>query len=150
MKKNNLIKKISMGAGILALSTIIGSGICYSKETNPQGYEIPDLSQAEKAGTRYDDLTDKIDGAETCVEQYRFKSEKDGLNYLRISKVSVNEKVFLYGIQNFKTDDVYAIADLDGDGIFETKYDNNELMYTDKSKGEFPAKKDLPPEWVLK
>jgi len=35
---------------------------------------------------------------------------------------------------------------LDGDGIFETKYNTEEL----RKKGESPAKEDLPPEWVLK
>lgn len=113
---------------------------------NKKGYKIPDLSQAVVVGEpRYDDLTDKIDGAETRVDHYT-------LNGKDIWKVSINDNVFLYGIGT-KAEKGYAIADLDGDGIFETKYNTKELTYTgEKIDGkipDFPAKKDLPPEWVL-
>lgn len=145
MKNTSLMKKIGTSLGVFALSVIIGSGVCYSKEINLQGYQIPDLSQAEKVGTRYDDLTDKIEGKETRVDQYKLENPER-----IVSKVSINEKVFLYGVSNHETGEIYAIADMDGNGTFETRYNENDLKYTSKEKKDFPAKKELPPEWVLK
>lgn len=146
MKKSNLVKKIGQGLGILTLGMFIGSGICYAKETNPEGYAIPNISNATFMGTRYDDLTDKIDGPETRIDIYEM-DKKD------IYKVSINGNVFLYGISDDGTKDLYAIADLNGDGIFETKYDVDELKFTETRQDgkvpDFPAKKDLPPKWVL-
>jgi hypothetical protein len=141
MENKGLVKKISKCLGILAFSTLIGSGICYSKETNPQGYEIPDLSQASFHGTVYKDMTDKIDGPETRFDGYILENPKRG-----VYKISINDKVFLYNIGYYENNETYGIADLDGDGIFETKYNTEEL----RKKGESPAKEDLPPEWVLK
>jgi len=114
---------------------------------NKKGYKIPDLSQAVSVGEpRYDNLTDRIEGKETRVDQYKLKGKG-------IWKASVNGNIFLYGIGS-KDDKGYAIADLDGDGIFETKYSTDELLFAKKRKDgkvpDFPAKKDLPPEWVLK
>lgn len=145
MKKGNMVKKVGQGLSVLALSILIGSGICYSKEVNSQGYKVPDLSNATFVKERYDDLTDKIEGKETQVEQYKLGNPER-----IVSKVSINEKVFLYGVSNHETGEIYAIADMDGDGIFETRYDEKDLTYTSKEKKDFPTKKELPPEWVLK
>ena len=148
MEKNSLVKKVSGCIAILAAGMLIGSGICYAKETNHKGYEVPDLSKAAVIGDpRYDDLTDKIDGPETRVDHYQ-------VNKQNIFKASVNGNVFLYAMDEPNSGEVYAIADLDGDGVYETKYSREDLTYDEQRDGggipDFPAKKDLPPEWVFK
>ncbi len=141
MKKSNLAKKVGQGLAILATGMLIGSGICYSKETNPKGYVIPDLSKAKVVGEpRYDDLTEKIEGPETRLDHYR-TDKKD------IYKASVKGHVFLYAIHDLETGELCAVADLNGDGIYETKYSQEDLTYD--QQGNFPAKKDLPPDWAL-
>lgn len=114
MEKKTLIKRISQGLGILTLSLFVGSGICYSKE-KPKGYKIPDLSRAIPMNEPpigkpvYEDLTDKIEGPETKVEGYQrgsMRSISKENPLITISKLSVNGKVFFYGISNWSTGDI--------------------------------------------
>jgi hypothetical protein len=148
MKKNNLTKKICTGLGVLALGAIIGSGICYSKEINLKGHEIPDVSQANKLGDRYEDLTDKIEGKETLFDYYLVKNPKEDVDYIEIAVASVKGKIFAYGIttaykqKGGTVEDFYTIYDEDGDGIFETKYTADET-YNKHIEGS------MLPEWVL-
>lgn len=154
MKNKSLLKKFSKGLSILALSTLIGSGICYSKEINHKGHEIPDVSdtQVDKLGSRYEDLTDKIEGKETLFDYYTIKNPKEDIEYVEITKVSVKGKIFAYGITTgYKQKDketeaiqeFYTIYDEDGDGIFETKYTDDET-FNKCIEGH------MLPEWVLK
>ena len=151
---NNLTRKICTGLGILALSTVIGSGICYSKETNHLGHGIPDLSntQVNKLGDRYEDLTDKIEGKETHFDYYLLENPKEDIEYVEIAVASINGKIFAYGVTTkFKQknegvptiEDFYTIFDEDGDGIFETKY-------TEHETAQKYVEGDMVPEWVLK
>lgn len=154
MKKDNLTKKICTGLGVFVLGAIIGSGICYSKETNPKGYEIPDVSNTpvDKLGNHYEDLTDKIEGKETCFDYYTIKNPKEDVEYTQITRVSVKGKIFSYGITTgYKQkdkgteaiEDFYTIFDEDGDGIFESKYTDDET-FNKCIEGR------MLPEWVLK
>ncbi len=154
MEKKGLVKKISKCLGVLAFSTLIGSGVCYAKETNPQGYEIPNVSdtQVNKLGNRYEDLTDKIEGKETLFDYYLVKNPKEDVEYVEITRVSVKGKIFAYGVttmfkqenERAKTiEDFYTIYDEDGDGIFETKYTDDET-FNKCMEGS------MLPEWVLK
>lgn len=154
MENKSLVKKISQCLGVLALGAIIGSGICYSKEVNPQGYEIPDVSntQVDKLGNCYEDLTDKIEGKETCFDYYTVKNPKEDVEYVEITRVSVKGKIFAYGITTGykqkaeRTEtiaDFYTIFDEGGDGIFETKYTDDET-FNKCMEGS------MLPEWVLK
>lgn len=152
MKNKNLLKKISTGLSVLALSTLMGSGISYSKEINPKGHEIPDVSKSEKLGSRYEDLTDKISGEETLFNYYLVKEPKENIEYIEIAVASINGKTFAYGVttrykqkdENAVTvEDFYTIYDEDGDGIFETKYNEEET-------GKRFIEDSLVPEWVLK
>ncbi len=152
MENKSLIKKISQCLGVLALSTLIGSGICYSKETNHKGHEIPDVSQANKLGNRYEDLTDKIEGKETLFDYYIVKNPREDVEYIQTTVTSVKGKIFAYGTTTrFKqederaatVEDFYTIYDEDGDGIFETKYDEDETI-------EKSLDGSTLPEWVLK
>jgi hypothetical protein len=149
MENKNLVKKISKGLSILALSTLIGSGICYAKEMNPSGYAIPDVSQAHKLGNRYEDLTDKIEGKETLFDYYVVKNPREDVEYIQTTVASVKGKTFAYGIttaykqKGGTVEDFYTIYDEDGDGIFETKYTEYET-YNKHVDGS------MLPEWVLK
>lgn len=153
MENKGLIKKISKCLGVLAFSTLIGSRIGYSKEINPKGHEIPDVSntQVDKLGSRYEDITDKIDGKETCFDYYTLKNPKEDVEYVEITRASVKGKIFAYGIttgykqkdKGTETMDFYTIYDEDGDGIFETKYTDDETF------NKF-IEGSMLPEWVLK
>ncbi|MBM3200624.1 hypothetical protein FJZ53_06820 [Candidatus Woesearchaeota archaeon] len=153
MVKESLVKKISKCLGVLALSAVIGSGICYSKEINPKGHKIPDEAQLDKyLGHRYEDLTDKIGGKETRFDYYIVEDPSKDVESIETTIASVNGKVFAYGIttrsnqhdeDGITIGDFYTIYDEDGDGIFETKYSDMETF--DKCmEGKFL------PDWVLK
>lgn len=154
MKKDNLTKKICTCLGVLTLGAIIGSGICYSKEINPKGHEIPDVSdtQVNKLGNRYEDITDMIEGKETLFDYYLVKNPKEDVEYVEITRASVKGKIFAYGIttgykqkdkETEAIQDFYTIYDEDGDGIFETKYTDDETY------NKF-IEDSMLPEWVLK
>jgi len=94
----------------------IGVSVAEAKETNPQGYQIPDLTglQPYQKGYLKEEPT-------VLVERFNMP------NGTYVGRLSVNGKVFAYDIDPTKTPDTvskysYAIVDTNGDGTFETKY----------------------------
>ena len=153
MKKDSLVKKISKGLSILTLSAMIGSGICYSKEINPKGYEIQDYGDlVQHLGHKHMDLTDRIEGRETRFDYYLIENPSEDIVSIEITELTVQSIVFAYGVTTtFKpkdknlppVQDRYAIFDEDGDEIFETKYTEEEV--TKKF-----AEGSVLPDWILR
>lgn len=153
MENKGLVKKISTCLSILAFSTIIGSGICYAKETNPQGYDIPyDSPSYEHLGHKHMDLTDKIGGKETRFDYYIIKNPSEDIESIEVTELTVQSIAFAYGVTiTYKQKDEkspaiqerYAIFDDDGDWIFETKYTEEEVTkkFVDGS---------VLPDWILR
>jgi len=153
MGNKGLVKKISTGISVLALSALIGSGICYSKEINPQGYEIPDYGDlVQHLGHKHMDLTDKIEGRETRLDYYLIENQSEDIESVEITELTVQSIAFGYGVTTtYKQKDGksparqerYAIFDEDGDEIFETKYTEEEMnkKFMDGS---------VLPDWILR
>lgn len=153
MENKGLVKKITTSLGILALSGIIGTGICYSKEINPKGYEIPyDSPLYKHLGHKHMDLTDKIEGKETRFDYYLIENPSEDIESIEVTELTVQSVAFAYGVTTtFKQKDEtspaiqdrYAIFDEDGDEIFETKYTEDEVTkkFVDGS---------VLPDWILR
>jgi len=96
----------------------ISISVAEAKETNPQGYQVPDLTGLEVVGGK-----GKYLKSEPKVYAEGFYT-KDGGRVVRMSYDNGKEKkVFAYGIDHdTKTPMDYTICDTDGDGLFETKY----------------------------
>jgi len=96
----------------------ITMSVAEAKETNPNGYQIPDLTGLEVVGGKGQYLKSE---PKVYVEGFY---TKDGGRVTRISYDNGKErKVFGYGIDRDRTAPLdYGIYDMDGDGIFESKY----------------------------
>lgn len=101
----------------------IGMSVAEAKETNPQGYQIPDLTG----------LTPYQKGflkGEQNIYVERFAT-KNGGRIVRFSYDNGKElKIFAYGIDNDgKVDpEDYTIYDNNGDKVYESKYSSDEEM----------------------
>ena len=109
-----------------------------ARDATEKGFEIPDLSFAFLTGSFYLDFTARIEGEETRIDNYVMKTPEGSL--LNICKGSVKKKVFMYEIEG--TGSHYAIVDNDGDGVFESRYDKDDLVRK-KREGS------LVPKWLL-
>ena len=153
MENKGLVKKISKCLSVLALSAVVGSGICYSKEINPKGYEIQDYGDlVQHLGHKHMDLSDKIDGRETRLDYYLIENPSEDIESIEITEMTVQSVAFAYGVTTtYKpkdknspaVQDRYAIFDEDGDEIFETKYTEEEVTkkFMDGS---------VLPDWILR
>lgn len=94
----------------------IGMSVAEAKETNPQGYQVPDLTGLQPYQKGYLKSEPKV-----YIERF---FTQDGGRVTRGSYDNGKErKVFSYEIDHDKTSPIdYGIIDTDGDGIFETKY----------------------------
>lgn len=141
MKLKKKLNTMNRSLLFSALGTLVAAQFCFGAEVNPQGYKIPDVSNAKKGTVQYYDLTDKIEGEETRIDNYYVKHPSGAFNGLvNVIKVSIRDRVFMYGVEGLG--DYYAIFDNDGNGIFETKYSEEEIL---KKQNEG----SLIPEWVL-
>ena len=117
---------------ILALLAWIPS-LLLSVEIKKDGWKFPNPAKAEKVAIRPIDSTDRIPGKETLVKTYK-KDEK-----VAFETFEIEGEVFACQFHFRETDDQsptnYAIVDVDGDGVFETKYG--------------PGEKARTPEWVI-
>jgi len=106
----------------------IGMSVAEAKETNPQGYEVPDLTGLTPYQKGF------LEG-EPGVYVERFYTKNGG----RVTRMSYDngkeKKTFAYEIDHDRKTPVdYAIYDDNGDGVFESKYFVGE---------DYPV-----PEWV--
>ena len=94
----------------------IGMSVAEAKETNPQGHQIPDLTGLTPYAKGYLKSEPNV-----YVEQFY---TKDGGRVAKIHyKNEKGLKLFGYSIDHDKESPPdYNICDMDGDGIFETKY----------------------------
>jgi len=103
-------------------------------EVKQDGWTFPNPAKAQKMAIRPVDFTDRIAGKETLVKTYK-KDEK-----VAFETFEVEGEVFACQFHIRKAEEQpsenYAIVDLDGDGVFETKYGPGEKAHT--------------PEWVIK
>jgi len=87
-------------------------------EYREEGWEVPDLSNAEKYSDRMYDLDDEMPGKETRGEKYW--TDNGG----RIFKFGVNGRTLsLCFDHDMKKPVDYEIIDIDGDGDFELRTD---------------------------
>ncbi|WP_462325839.1 hypothetical protein [Desulfoplanes sp.] len=92
-----------------------------AKEHNATGFIVPDLSEAQKVNDFMHDNESSIPGKETKVEMF----DLGPVGY--VFRLSVKGHVYGYGIDTDKNEPIdFEIVDVDGDGVFETKYEAGE------------------------
>jgi len=121
----------------LAVIPVVALGLvstALAVEVKKEGWLFPNPALAEKKDIRPMDLTPRIVGREALVKIY--KRKKDGVVF---ETIEVEGEIYACQFhvkgENGKPTTVYAIADTDGDGVFESKYPTGEKCQT--------------PEWVI-
>lgn len=105
-----------------------------STEVKQDGWTFPNPAKAQKVAIRPADFTDRIAGKETLVKTYK-KDEKVAFETFEVEGEVFACQFHFRGTEEHSSSN-YAIVDLDGDGVFETKFGPGEKAYT--------------PEWVIK
>jgi len=118
---------------ILALLTGVALPL-RAVEVKQDGWKFPNPAKATKVAIRPIDSTDRIPGKETLVKTYK-KDEKTAFETFEIEGEVFACQFHFRGTEDQASNN-YAIVDLDGDGVFETKYG--------------PGEKASTPEWVIK
>src|SRR5262245_94119 len=115
------MKRMSM----FLIAAWLAAGPLVAVEIKKEGWLFPNPAIAEKVKIRAVDYTPRIPGKETEVKTYRRK--KDGALF---STFEVEGEIFgcqfLIPSGNDQPAGIYAIADNDGDGVFESKYSAGE------------------------
>lgn len=121
---------------LVALSILLASGFIplEAVEIKKDGWLFPNPTRAEKKAIRSKDYTDRIPGPETLVKIYKKKNEDVAFETFEIDGEVYACQFHIKG-KEWQPTTVYVIVDMDGDGVYETKY----------SAGESPT----PPEWVI-
>ena len=126
MKNLNTLKKIGL-ATLIALPLTFG--LAESKEINPKGYETPDLTDLSPKDVRIG-----LINGQPRIYMERFYTENKRVDKMYYDN-GKDKKLFGYFLDHYKPEEPdYGIYDMDGDGLFESKYDADEAL-------------DLP-EWV--
>jgi len=122
---------------LVALSILLASGFIplEAVEIKKDGWLFPNPARAEKKAIHTKDYTDRIPGTETLVKIYKKKNQDVVFDTFEVDGEIYSCQFHIKG-KDGKSPTVYAIVDMDGDGVFETKY----------SSGETPA----VPEWIIK
>lgn len=130
LSRGEFLKASGEGLMGIVLSSFLGyPRQCHALETNPDGYQVPDLSGLKPYETSMHDGNKTIPGKETYVEKYKLPTGK------KIVRLSINNKTFAYSIKEPNQKEWYAIRDAEGNGRFTEKYHHGE---------EFDV-----PEWLL-
>ena len=103
-------------------------------EIKKDGWLFPNPAHAEKLKIFTKDYYDRIPGRETLVKIYRRNKDKVVFETLEVEG-EIYSCQFHSKNEATKSIDVYAIVDMDGDGVFESKF----------AMGE----RANPPTWVI-
>ena len=114
------------------------AGLCVAPvgavEIKKEGWLFPNPAHAEKLKIFTKDYYDRIPGRETVVKIYRRNKDKVVFETLEVDG-EVYSCQFHSKNEATKSIDVYAIVDMDGDGVFESRF----------AMGERAS----PPAWVI-
>jgi len=127
MKSLNSIKKITL-VTLLGAMLALGSGIsnAHAVETNPDGYEVPDLTGYLKAPKEpMVDASKEDDGVKETRVQLWYKDHEGSRD--KVFKYMKRDTVWAYGVKK-SGEQSYAIVDSDCDGDYDEKYGGKEYF----------------------
>ena len=111
--------KLALFASGVALSAQLGlAKIVQAEEYNPNGWPVPNISEAKLLGQKKKDIIAEIPGKETLLKGYK---SPDGTFF---NTLEYNGHLFGFYIDtNGKPPMEYTVLDQDGDGLFRNKYE---------------------------